>query len=164
VYRLQFSENGGAFVTQATQVGTGTCITQYQQFNYTSPGTCLRTAQMRVLLTADRGDEVLYIDDVRIYATFGRDITTTTQTVCRGSSVTFSVDACILSDAANWTYQWYVDNTLQTGATGTTFTTTFPANGTYTVHVRYCPRTGITNKLWLYITVYRFSGLNDDSD
>ena len=56
-------------------------------------------------------------------------ITSGSNTICAGASVTFTATASGGSCAPNFTYQWYKNGVLISGQTSITYTTTTLANG-----------------------------------
>ena len=139
------ARNGGPYVREGFQRGNNNLLWDYGTlpsgtgvFQYTVPSTsCTRSLRFRIRITADRGDEMIYIDDVELSFTQGQPITAQPATVCIGESVTFRANQCVIDDG-NWGYQWTLNGVDIPGENAPTLTRIIgAANEIY--RVRYIP-------------------------
>lgn len=95
-------------------------------------------------------------------------------TVEYNGSHTFSVGISAHGNPASYTYQWYVDGSAKSGATGTSFTASGLGSGNHSVYCKVTNAAGSINSRTATLTIgaalpdYTFSGsghwLNDDGN
>jgi hypothetical protein len=142
---FDISRNGGPYVREGFQRGNSNLLFNYGTapsgigvFQYTVPtSSCTRDLRFRLRITSDRGDEMIYVDDVELTFTQGQPITAQPSTVCVGEVVTFRASQCVIDDG-NWSFQWTLNGVDLPGETGPTLTRTIGALGEV-YRVRYIP-------------------------
>lgn len=157
-FKVNLAINGGNFLTVDELSGNNNYFWTY---NFNPAGTIFnkmpnplviepspnaQTIRLQAENTANRYDEVVYIDDISLRFTVGKPISLNgSSSICVGQTVSMSVHPDVIADG-NWEYQWQRNGINLPNETGETlsFTATYNDNNAK-YRVVYSPKATADN-------------------